>query len=174
MKKSIGTLLLPCLVALATVFSASAARAAYWNLFNIEGESAISAEFVTYATLADMLNDENRLGAFVPDGAFIGRNIVGSGSDGSTYWNLFNIEGESAISAEFITYATLADMLNDENRLGAFVPDGAFIGRNIVGSGADILSRPPGAVPEPSVISMLAGALAMLALRRRRWPRSLA
>ena len=118
MKKSIGTLLLPCLVALATVFSASAARAAYWNLFNIEGESAISAEFVTYATLADMLNDENRLGAFVPDGAFIGRNIVGSG--------------------------------------------------------ADILSRPPGAVPEPSVISMLAGALAMLALRRRRWPRSLA
>jgi hypothetical protein len=37
-----------------------------------------------------------------------------------TYWNVFNIEGESAISADIVTYGSLTDMLNDTNRLGVF------------------------------------------------------
>ncbi len=143
----------------------SSASAAYWNLFNNEGESTVSAEFITYATLTDMLNDENRTGFFVPDGAFIGRNIVGTGSDGTLYWNLFNNEGESTVSAEFITYATLTDMLNDENRLGFFVPDGAFVGRNVVGTGADVLPR---GVPEPGTVGLLASAFLGLGVLRRR------
>ena len=40
--------------------------AAYWNVFNFEGESEVSAEFVTYATLSDMLNYTNRTGDFTP------------------------------------------------------------------------------------------------------------
>ncbi|OOG22715.1 hypothetical protein B1C78_14385, partial [Thioalkalivibrio denitrificans] len=116
-----------CLVVAALALTASAANAApviYWNLFNIEGESVIGADFVTYATLDDMLNDINRLGVFQPMGGGAGQNVVGSGSDGTTYWNLFNIEGESVIGADFVTYAALDDMLNDINRLGVFQPMG--------------------------------------------------
>lgn len=95
---------------------------------------------------------------------------AGSSAAKAAYWNLFNIEGESTFSAEFVTYATLADMLNDENRQGVFVPDGFSIGRNIIGTGADILPRPPppGTVPEPATIALFGSAIAGLALARRR------
>ena len=79
---SIGIRLLSCIFFLgAMVFSASAARAAYWKVFNIEGESAISADIVTYASLADMLADTNRTGTFTPSSFGAGYNLVGSGSD---------------------------------------------------------------------------------------------
>jgi hypothetical protein len=100
--------------------------AAYWNVFNLEGESSISAEFVTYATLSDMLHDTNRTGDVAPSQPFVDANIVDSGSDGKTYWNLFNLEGESSISAEFVTYATLSDMLHDTNRTGDVAPRDAL------------------------------------------------
>jgi hypothetical protein len=111
----------------------------FWNLFNIEGESSIDAAFATYASFDDMLNDENRTGVVVADGSVLfGTNIVGTGSDGTTYWNLFNVEGESSLDAAYVTYDNLTDMLNDENRTGLFVADGSGIfGANIVGSGSD-------------------------------------
>ena len=90
----------------------------YWSLFNIEGESSLTAQYVTYATLTDMLGDTNRLGVFSPNSFGFGDNIVGSGSDGTNYWSLFNIEGESSLTAQYVTYATLTDMLGDTNRLG--------------------------------------------------------
>ncbi|MBL4673873.1 MAG: hypothetical protein JKX81_16555 [Arenicella sp.] len=65
----------------------------YWNILNPESDSSISAALVTYSTLQDMLNDDNRMEVVTPGG--FGRNIVGSASDGTTYWNVFNIEGES-------------------------------------------------------------------------------
>lgn len=76
------------------MLAGSSVQAAYWNLFNIEGEDELSARYVTYASLGDMLRDTNRLDVFEPNPSGFGRNIVGSGSDGSTYWSLFNIEGE--------------------------------------------------------------------------------
>ena len=138
------------------------AAAVYWNLFNAEGESAADAVFVTYATLGDMLNDTNRTGSGVPDGFGAAVNVVGSGSDGHTYWNLFNAEGENAADAVFITYATLSDMLNDTNRTGSGVPDGFGAGVNVVGSGAFVIPEPPVSVPEPSVISLIMAALALM------------
>jgi hypothetical protein len=142
----------------------------YWNVFNIEGESAFSAQIVTYASLADMLADTNRTGVFTPNPLGFGVNIVESGSDGSAYWNAFNIEGESAFSAQIVTYASLADMLGDVNRTGVFTPNPLGFGVNIVGSGADILVAPPppGAIPEPATIGLLGSALLTLALARRR------
>ena len=144
----------------------------YWNLFNIEGESDVKAAFVTYATLADMLNDENRTGLFIADGnGIFGANIVGSGFDGSTYWNVFNIEGESDVAAAIVTYATLADMLNDENRTGLSIADGSgFFGVNIVGSGYafDTVSS----VPEPESGWLVLLALGALHLARRAPKRS--
>jgi hypothetical protein len=113
-----------------------------------------------------MLNDENRTGVFIPDGVFnSGRNIVGSGSDGTTYWNLFNIEGESAASAAFVTYGTLADMLNDENRISAVLGDGAGSGRNIVGTGFFFDAVSP--VPEPSMSWLVLVALGATHIARR-------
>jgi len=70
-------------IAAAAMLPASAANAAYWNVFNIEGESALTAQLVTYSALNDMLTDTNRLGVFNPTGGFAGPNIVGSGSDGT-------------------------------------------------------------------------------------------
>ncbi|WP_375691324.1 VPLPA-CTERM sorting domain-containing protein [Pseudooceanicola sp. LIPI14-2-Ac024] len=110
-----------------------AAAATYWSLFNVEGESSIGADYVTYGSLADMLADSNRLSVNTLGG--FGRNIVGSGSDGSTYWSLFNVEGESSIGADYVTYGSLADMLADSNRLSVNTLGG--FGRNIVGSGSD-------------------------------------
>ncbi len=136
----------------------------YWSLFNVEGESSQSAAYVTYTSLGDMLADTNRLGSFVPDTFGFGRNIVGSGSDGSTYWSLFNVEGESSQSAAYVTYTSLGDMLADTNRLGSFVPDTFGFGRNIVGSGSDV-------VPEPSTVILAASGLVGLAAfgwRRRK------
>jgi hypothetical protein len=56
---------------------------------------------------------------------------------------MFNIEGESAQTADIVTYATLADMLADTSRLGVFQPNGFGFGRTIVGSGAYILRPAP-------------------------------
>ena len=61
----------------------------------------------------------------------------------------------------FITYATLNDMLNDTNRTGSGVPDGFGAGVNVVGSGP-CPPEPPVGVPEPSVISLIMAALALM------------
>ncbi|WP_282611229.1 hypothetical protein, partial [Pelagibius sp. Alg239-R121] len=127
----------------AGIISTASAAPVYWNLFNIEGESTLSSSLITYDSLTDMLNDENRTGVLVPDGQSSGQfagNVVGTGSDGSSYWNLFNIEGESALSSSLVTYNSLTDMLNDENRTSASVPDGQSSGQfagNVVGTGSD-------------------------------------
>jgi hypothetical protein len=115
-----------------------------------------------------MLNDTNRTGLFIADGSVLfGVNIVGTGSDGTTYWNLFNIEGESAVDAAFVTYATLNDMLNDTNRTGLFIADGSVLfGVNIVGTGAEIVRN--NAVSEPGTLPILALSLLGLAALRRR------
>ncbi|MDX1390892.1 MAG: hypothetical protein R3241_00830 [Rheinheimera sp.] len=139
----------------------------FWSLFNIEGESAIDARYVTYSSLADMLNDENRLGVFNPDGFGASANIVGSGSDGNNFWSLFNIEGESAIDARYVTYSSLADMLIDENRLGVFNPNGFGASRNIIGSGAFIMDQPV-SVSEPYMLWLFLSALAGIHLVKRR------
>ena len=59
----------------------------------------------------------------------------------SVYWSLFNIEGESAVSAQYVTYNTLMDMLLDTNRVSNIAPDTFSAGRNVIGSGASIRSR---------------------------------
>lgn len=56
--------------------------------------------------------------------------------EGVTYWNVFNFEGESTQTAQLVTYSTLDDMLNDQNRTGVFTPDGGGASQNIVGGGA--------------------------------------
>ncbi|WP_326534347.1 PEP-CTERM sorting domain-containing protein [Pseudorhodoferax sp.] len=137
----------------------------YWNVFNIEGERDVSAAIVTYASLLDMLTDTNRVGLFEPDTAGFGANIVGSGSDGRTYWNVFNIEGERDVSAAIVTYASLLDMLTDTNRVGLFEPNSAGFGANIVGSGSDEMGA--AAVPEPGSFALLALGLAVAAALRR-------
>jgi hypothetical protein len=84
-----------------------------------------------------------------------------------TYWNVFNIEGESSISAQIVTYAALGDMLVDTNRTGVYTPDPLGFGVNIVGSGASLVPAVP-AVPIPGSLALvLTGALAM-SLRRER------
>jgi hypothetical protein len=109
----------------------------YWSLFNVEGESSQSAQLVTYASLDDMLLDQNRTGVFTPDDFGFGKNVVGAGSDGSSYWLVFNVEGESSQSAQLVTYASLDDMLLDQNRTGVFTPDDFGFGKNVVGAGSD-------------------------------------
>jgi hypothetical protein len=147
--------------------SAGMARAAYWNVFNVEAEAAIPANIVTYATRADMLADTHRTGLFEPNNFGFARNIVDSGSDGETYWNVFNVEEEDAIPANIVTYATLTDMLADTNRTGLFAHNNFGFARNIVGSGADILLRPPVSVAEPGTLALLAIGLAAIGLARR-------
>ena len=85
----------------------------------------------------------------------------------ATYWSLFNNEGESSVSAEYVTYATLADMLGDTNRTGVFVPNAAGVGRNIVGSGSDEMRSTN--VPEPDTLVLFSVALAGLGFARRRY-----
>lgn len=148
------------LLAVSTAAPAAAAPV-YWNLFNVEGESDLDASYATYATLPDMLNDENRTGVHTADGSVLfGQNIVGTGTDGKTYWNLFNIEGENGLDASYATYGSLLDMLLDQNRTGVHVADGSVLfGRNIVGTGATI-SLP--AIPVPPAFALFASGLAAL------------
>jgi ABC-type uncharacterized transport system permease subunit len=77
------------------------------------------------------------------------------------YWNVFNIEGESSITAAIVTYGSLADMVSDSNRTGTFNVGGGF-GQNIVGSGATLSSIV--SVPEPTTVSLITLAIAALGL----------
>jgi len=90
----------------------------------------------------------------------------------ATYWNVFNIEGESSVSAAIVTYGTLGDMLADTGRTGVFVPDPLGFGPNIVGSGSDVrrVTDPDTTVtPEPASLGLLAGAMLLFgAVRRSR------
>jgi hypothetical protein len=115
-----------------------------------------------------MLVDQNRTGTFVPDGFGAARNVVGSGSDGATYWNLFNFEGESTADSVYVTYGALLDMLLDQNRTGSFVPDGFGAARNVVGSGATIVPLPAGALLLASAMALF-GTLASASGRARAY-----
>lgn len=113
----------------------------WWTLFNTEGESFSGAFFATYNSLEDMLEDTNRVGIFGPAGGGEAANVVGTGSNGVSYWNIFNIEGESSSNARYVYYANLGDMLLDINRTGVFTPSGGAAGDNVVGSGSDGLNN---------------------------------
>ena len=153
-------------VALASL--ASPAYAAYWSLFNLEGESAQGSRYVTYSSLTDMLGDTNRVGIFDPNGGGASFNVVGSGSDGQLYWSLFNIEGESAQGSRYVTYSSLTDMLGDTNRVGVFDPNGGGASFNVVGSGSDEKGGGVVPVPEPSTVMLTGLAMLTLALQRSR------
>jgi hypothetical protein len=68
---------------------------------------------------------------------------AGAANASTVYWSLSNFEGESAISATYVTYASLTDMLFDTNRTGNFSPNNFNAGNNIIGSGASIFKAPP-------------------------------
>ena len=76
------------LLAVGLLMGSMTAQATYWSLFNIEGESTVSAQYVTYGSLTDMLADTNRLGVFTPNTSGFGRNIVGTDTDGTNYWRV--------------------------------------------------------------------------------------
>ena len=78
------------------------------------------------------------------------------------YWNVFNIEEETAQGARIVTYASLNDMLNDENRTSVIAPDGGFVPQNVVGSGASVDLQDPGVVPTPSPLALLIAGAFML------------
>ena len=85
----------------------------------------------------------------------------------TVYWSLFNIEGETAQGARYVTYSSLADMLNDENRSGVFIPDGGSVPENVIGSGAFWVSDTT-AVPIPASILFLFTGLGVLSTVRRK------
>ena len=81
------------------------------------------------------------------------------------YWNVFNIEGESSIGADLVTYSSFADMLSDANRTSVNTLSG--FGAHIVGSGASLAESV--AVPEPSAAALLlAGILALAIIAWRK------
>jgi len=138
----------------------------YWNLFNADGSSGPAADFRTYATLEDMLMGTNPTGSFAPVGG-LQAHLVGSGSDGTTYWNLFNADGSSGPAADFRTYATLEDMLMGTNPTGSFAPIGG-LQAHLIGSGASLQSLV--SVPEPGSLLLLVAGLACIFGTKRELP----
>lgn len=145
----------------------------YWNVFNIESEGVIGADIVWYNSFDDMLNDDNRQGVGQTDafGGGFNSNIVGSGSDGENYWNVFNIEGESSIGADIVWYGTFEDMLSDDNRLGVGQTDafGGGFNTNIIGAGGFIMdSTPVNPVPIsiPFIFTLLGGVFALRIMKK--------
>ena len=76
----------------------------------------------------------------------------------TVYWNLFNIEGENTVGAQFATYATLNDMLTNTNRTNLINPSTS---KNLIGSGAFFTPDMP-VVPVPAAVWMFLSALSGL------------
>ena len=80
-----------------------------------------------------------------------------------TYWNLFNSEGDSTGSAQFVTYTTLNDMLGDTNGVPGPFPTHV----NIVGSGSTLFEVRD-AIPEPITATLGLMGLGVIGLATRR------
>ncbi|MGQ8366108.1 hypothetical protein [Glaciecola sp. 1036] len=141
----------------------------YWNLFNNLSNPNGIPVYATYASLMDMLADTNRIDIFSPTGysADIANNIVASGSDGQFYWSLFNDLSSSGVPS-YVTYATLDDMLKDENRLNLYEPIGygLDIANRIIGSGAFVSNATN--VNAPYTLPVLALLLFALTLQTKQ------
>jgi hypothetical protein len=111
------------------MLSPSVARADYWNLLNTGTE----AGFYRFATPGDMMLNVNPTAIWQTPGVFA-TDIVGTGSDRHTYWNLFN----NGSVAGFCTYATLSYMMLNTNPTAIVQTPGRFA-TYIVGTDADIL-----------------------------------
>lgn len=129
----------------------------YWNQFN----TGQVAGYYTYATLDDMMLNRNPTSIVQTPGLFA-TDIVGSGSDGRTYWNLFN----TGQVAGFYTYATLGDMMLNVNPTSIVQTPGPFA-TTIIGTDADILPSMV-TVPEPGTLGLMGIALLAMALLGRR------
>ncbi|MHC4742240.1 MAG: hypothetical protein ACYS8Z_10025, partial [Planctomycetota bacterium] len=121
--KIMSAAVLPAIIA-----SCSWAGPNYWNL-STDDHSPTS---VTYPTLDDMLLNTHYSIPRRLD-PYIGGTVVASGSDGTTYWNIFS----DGTWTDSITYATLDDMLLNVSYdfHGVLAPYSA--GGNIVASGSD-------------------------------------
>ncbi|MEM6466493.1 MAG: hypothetical protein AAF679_08310, partial [Pseudomonadota bacterium] len=146
----------------------------YWSLYenNAGGPTSIGTTYVTYNTLADMLTDTNRSSV----NFLLGQNnaLVGSGSDGSTYWSLYenNAGGPSSIATTYVTYNSLADMLTDSNRAST----NFLLGQNnaLIGGGAFVPQavRPIPIGPSGALLLTAMAGFGLLGLKRARAPSS--
>ncbi len=120
-------LALTAAAALAWTTNGSAASAVYWNVFNVEGESALSADIVTYGALGDMLADQNRTGVSTRTRSGSGPTSWGPGRTGRRTGTCSTSRLSSDLSADIVTYGALGDMLADQNRTGVFTPNAARV-----------------------------------------------
>ena len=161
---------LSCLAVSLLLIVPAAADASFILALESDADAAADSEvfFVSYPTFDDLVADTNASGMFGGINVASGFSAAGLAHDGQFRLALES-DADAGADSEvfFVSYPTFTDLVADTNGSGMFGGINVASGFSARGLAWVPDTPPPAPIPLPAGLPLLAGALGLLALRRR-------